>query len=239
MISFKQFLTENELTVEEVAALLRKECAPYLNYIEGHHPSTWLKRGWFTPPPAAHFHARTRKNRTPVDMSENIHMLLDNMLLHQQGDKFRSEAIFCCVSAEIASSYGDEVFIVLPRGKFRYCWSPIIEDAYAFFDYHKHGSAPQGVSEMEIALGKEFNPNTTDINVASPEWLKFMAEYLNKKEPYTSTGLDTVMNRRSFHKYEVMLVCESAYYIMYNSNPTSQKNGEDAQFAAEVLNALR
>ena len=238
MITFKQFITEEDKTVDEVVALLKKECAPYLNHIEGHPPSVWLKRGWVAPPPGPYFHMSTRKNRKPVDMSQQMHMLLDYTLLHQQGGKFRSEGIFSCVSPITAGSYGDEVYIVLPRGEFRYCWSPEVEDAYAFFDYHKHDSTPMGLRQMEAALGKEFDPETTDINVGSPEWLKFVAEYLEKREPYISGDLDVVMNRAGLHRHEVMITCESAYYVMYNHDPSSMQNLRDTQFAAEVLEAL-
>jgi hypothetical protein len=91
---------------------------------------------------------------------------------------------------------------------------------------------------MEAALGKEFDPETTDINVGSPEWLKFVAEYLEKREPYISGDLDKVMNRAGLHRHEVMITCESAYYVMYNHDPSSMQNLRDAQFAAEVLEAL-
>ena len=235
---FKQFIIESETDPEKIAEMIEKDCQSYLDYVRGASDSTegWLKRGVMDYPSAPYFKWSTMKNRKPLDTSMGVHHLLDYTLKDQCGELFRSEALFCTASTNTAASYGN-VFFVFPIGSWKYCWSPDISDAYSFFDNHKNGN-PEGVKQIELAVGREYSPDSYDVNVGTKEWLSMVSEYLEKVKPYKTTGLKDAMDRRLAN--EIMVKCDSAYYVPYAGKSTMFKTGYNLHMsiASQIMEIL-
>jgi hypothetical protein len=90
-----------------------------------------------------------RKDRKPKDSSLQLHKLLDKWLFDETGIKFRSEGVFTSKSKMVARYYGD-TFVIIPKGKFHYCWSPYIRDTYTMFD-HKGSQKFSQKSSQELS----------------------------------------------------------------------------------------
>jgi hypothetical protein len=68
-------------------------------------------------------------SRAPKDLSFENHKIADEWFLDNTGVRFRSNAFFTTGRIEEAFGYG-ELGIMLPVGKFDFCWSPNIKDLY-------------------------------------------------------------------------------------------------------------
>ncbi len=239
---FKQFINEESKSAEEIAAQIERDCKSYLDYIRAftNGSTYWLKRGINKKPDAPYFKAPVNKNRTPTDTSSKIHRILDYNLKELYGEKFRSESIFCSTKIGTASSYGYPYF-VFPVGEWKYCWSPIVADAYSFFDNHKHDTSPEGLDKIERALGQKYSDSSYDVDISSDRWLKMIRDYLHVERPYKTDGLKQLIE--SGKSQEVMVVCDEVYYVPY-TNKSSKLFGlpdDDenvARAASDVMEIL-
>lgn len=68
-----------------------------------------------------------RSDRKPRDMPKDLHNLLDKTFLEMFGWKARSEGVFVTSGA---TWEGEKDSLFFPIGKFKYIWSPRINDLY-------------------------------------------------------------------------------------------------------------
>lgn len=85
------------------------------------------------------------KDRSPRDTPEWIHQLADQWFFDRFGVKYRSESLFCTGDKSVASHYGN-IYPVAPRGEFRFCWSPVVQDFYG--SVSKLKVEPDNASEL-------------------------------------------------------------------------------------------
>lgn len=222
--------------------MIERDCAPYLSYMRSitKESRNWLKRGLNVPQKEPYIKSRVTKNRKPVDTDSDVHIVLDYNLKELCGEKFRSDAIFCSIALGVVLGYGYPYF-VFPVGDWKYCWSPEIKDAYAFFDNHAHDDYPEGRKQIEAELGYEYDEWSHDVVVHSDKWLKMIKEYLHSKKPYTTDNLELLIAKGGRH--EVMVVCDEVYYVPYTT-PSGQLFGREdadptaAQVASDVMKIL-
>ena len=74
-----------------------------------------------------------RKDRRPMSTKGPVHKLIDDWFEEEMGMRARSQAVFCYGNKAkyTAASYG-RPSVIIPIGKFIYCWSPKVVDLYDF-----------------------------------------------------------------------------------------------------------
>lgn len=74
---------------------------------------------------------KTRKNRCPRDMRQDLHTAADDWFLGEFGVRYRSQSIFLISKVDIAATYSAtplHVARIVPLGGYRYCWSSQLND---------------------------------------------------------------------------------------------------------------
>ena len=117
------------LTPEEAAKKIKKECQPFLKEIHG---AGFLWRGSDRSTRKGIEIIVPRKDRHPKDMPKVTHDMIDKILKKKFGWKPRSEGVFCSPVPSVAQLYGldNYVYLIFPRGPFKYLWSPEIYDLF-------------------------------------------------------------------------------------------------------------
>ena len=108
-------------------------CYPFIKELVGNHFSEFdkfLYSGRSNKP--KFYRAKIRTNRRPLDTHPIIHDMIDKVLYEKFGFHARSNALFCTGNAQKAYGYGI-VYCIFPVGKYKYIWSPKIEDLYKYF----------------------------------------------------------------------------------------------------------
>ena len=139
-MNLHQYIVETTLNkadmnkFEVIWNTLWKECQPFLKEMKkiGGSRVPLIYRG--THNPIGDFkNIKPRKDREPKDMPQELHDELVS-LFHQ---KFkwgtRSEGVFVSGSRGQAGNYGP-TYLFFPVGKYKFIWSPKIEDLYSYFD---------------------------------------------------------------------------------------------------------
>lgn len=138
-------------TPQEAAEIIYRDCRPYLNAINGNvlEHGKQLLRGM------SHIDTNTvfdliepKGIRRPKDTSTDIHITLDNFFEDRFGIPHRSESVFATGSPLEAYSYG-RIFMMFPIGDFYFVWSPIVSDAFDFFDGFKNGDNPKVLKKFK------------------------------------------------------------------------------------------
>jgi len=153
---FKQYLTEDVKTKEEILDIIEKDCKPFLAdwrklktdkfILSGRSDVVYFKK------------KQVRKNRKPMDTPLNMHLLMDDWFYEKFGIRSRSNAVFCSFDETTASVYG-YAFLIFPIGKYKAVSSKIIEDLFnAISAIRRKGH------KEEKALGKEL---TKTLNIGN------------------------------------------------------------------------
>ena len=156
MITFKQFIRENELRDDldddtiALSALLKGPCKKYLRQSQGNGllfrgmdsygelygfldiPVT-DENGEPTDKKLKYYKKVVRKDRKPMSTTLGVHKIIDNWFEEEMGMKARSEAMFCYGESGRMHAAGYARLwpsVVFPIGKFVYCWSPKVKDLY-------------------------------------------------------------------------------------------------------------
>ncbi|WP_300760234.1 hypothetical protein [Janthinobacterium sp.] len=161
MHSFKQFLSENaaqRITLEQML----DECKPFIDQSHGAFLYRGIQRpeGKFkmeTPEDYEYAYRMTvRKDRRPLDTDIEDHRAVDEFLKLQYGIAGRSQTVFVTGDDYVAEGYG-EVFLILPRGEFKFLWSPDIGDLAGI-------NIPRGEEMIDVVERSEFR--TDDLHEA-------------------------------------------------------------------------
>lgn len=208
MKSFKQFiLEESDLTAEQIAQKILKDCQFFLKEIN-FHPENVFYHGLFR---GIGIKTNDEKNilrkwrvndsREPKDMPRELHDTLDDFFEEEFGTRFRSESLFATGSKSMAREYGI-VFLVFPIGRFEYIWSPVVRDAWEYFsNEHDYTS-----NQLKKVL------HTTD-NL-----------YVNK-------NLDEGIESGN----EIMIACESYYTIPLVDWTYNRFGADNGKFIEEIF----
>lgn len=107
---------------------IKAECQPYLDAIEYNVLEYRLYRG-MKGTDAPYMTGRVRlTGRKPQATGTHVHEAVNGYFIDQFGEPFRN-ALFTSSNPNFAADYGN-LFIVFPTGKFKFIWSPHIEDLY-------------------------------------------------------------------------------------------------------------
>lgn len=149
MITFKQFLQEDE-ELPDAREFLHRECKPFIQ--QSHGAGVFLRGVDTRNPPellgefrlpsgkTIRLHKmKVRKDRKPMDTSTFMHTVTDEWMQEKFGISGRSGSAFVIGDKEYtaykdAKSYGD-VYAVIPRGDFKFIWSPAVRDLFDQYQY--------------------------------------------------------------------------------------------------------
>lgn len=169
MITFKQFLNENESTVITLEEML-SECKPFIQQADGQ----FIYRGMKSPTgeitistpvgDRAAYRMEVRKDRRPLDTDIETHNFADEWMKREFGIAGRSQALFVTGDANSAKGYGDP-YIILPRGDFKFIWSQHVAD---MADLH----FPRGAEKEDIISKAGYQ--TTDLAKAISSYNEIM-----------------------------------------------------------------
>jgi len=121
-----------QFNYDDVIDALKKNCAPFLKELKQTGRKKFLFRG--------HQYAsrtitkkKTRQDRTPKDMDEKTSSYLDNLFKKKFGWFARSAGVFATADIGETYEYG-KPFLFFPIGKYKYIWSPVVDDLYTKID---------------------------------------------------------------------------------------------------------
>jgi len=142
---------------DEIARIIRRDCAPFLAMIDNRAEQYRLWRGserkfaFFTKQPCP-------KNRVPRDTDPLVSKIVDDWFLEKMGVRFRSNATFAVGDVYVTENYGAP-FSILPIGEFSFCWSQTVGDlTYDLLDeVGLDGSDPEAVRELMDNAGHILN----------------------------------------------------------------------------------
>ena len=134
--------------------------------------------------------------RAPKDAPIDVHKMMDLWFVKKSNVPFRSSSLFCTGSWVTAGGYGDAV-VVIPVGKYQYCWSPVYEDLYE--------DIGRAMVKIDRTMGMD-RSLTTQYLVANPNALW---KFLKNGNYQFNHGLREAIDS----KHEVMLQCEQALVI--------------------------
>jgi len=80
------------------------------------------------------FQKPVRTNRRSLDTPPEVNKMLNNEL-KKRGLPLRSKSVFVTGDRWEAERFGN-VYVIFPVGKFKFAWSPEIEDFFIFFNSH-------------------------------------------------------------------------------------------------------
>lgn len=194
MITFKQFIAEDEDFDDELMQLIKKDCGPFLEKSRNRGLIFRGVRGLtqdnvagtvFDPIDEGeikYWKKQVHKDRKPKDINVGIHKEIDQWFDKEFGIKARSQSMFCLGQngRKVSLNQYGEVCVVFPIGDFKYVWSPRIKDLYN--EVNDDWDADE---ESEVAA------------------LRYMLE----TGAYTDKEFDAAVKGAS----EIMIVCDSYY----------------------------
>ena len=120
-------MTEKNLQmIEAFKSAVKKGCKPYLNSVKKCPVTKSLYRGIVGN--QAMMSKRVRTNRKPKDLKQDLHEMADMLFLEHWGWRARSSGMFATGDYGTTLPYGDSAYMVFPQGKFKFLWSPKIDD---------------------------------------------------------------------------------------------------------------
>ena len=125
-------------------------------------------------------------NRTTVDTPPALHEALNKIYIELFGLPFRN-GTFATGSYVQSTGYGNQTFVVLPIGEFKFLWSPLVEDAFIGYDMMDYITPPK------VAVTRK--PKEIDLDELKEETLDL---------GYKTTDLIGAIQK----KHEIMLYCD-------------------------------
>lgn len=128
-MNFRMML-ESEEELWNSVEIIKKKCKPYIQEMRRIRAKHFFYRGSVHTFSDFIKEIKPRKNRQPKDMIIELQELLDEKFNKKFGWRPRSEGVFATYSDRTATEYGSETYIFFPVGKYKYLYSPEVDDLY-------------------------------------------------------------------------------------------------------------
>lgn len=125
---------EQVIGEKHLVLMIQRDCQPFLNEI-GDPTQHQLVRGLY---PSFRMkklldenvlEGKVRKDRRPTDTPTEISKMIDNWFEDKFNVRYRAESLFCVGNKDLARKYG-KAYVIFPKGKFSFCWSPVFGDLF-------------------------------------------------------------------------------------------------------------
>ena len=121
LLAIAQKEIKNDKTVDPLIAIIEKECSQALAVYRAKGSVLYRGASSKTNPPL--FHGRSHANRTVLN-SDSLGQEIYDYALTKMGIKaLRSNSIFTTSDEYQASSYGDAMYVIIPKNGFEFSWS--------------------------------------------------------------------------------------------------------------------
>lgn len=169
-MKFDRYITESrgDTSIVDMVETLRKNCMPYLKDVAKINSDVrflWSGRN----DDRDIFKADVRTDRRPKDMQWEYHEAYDYAFELKFGFNARSNALFVTGRYNSANSYGRNVYMIFPIGKYRYVWSDEIKDLYDYSSSGGEGYVNSDLFEVYIDELIDDNHNNWQAD-AKKEW---------------------------------------------------------------------
>lgn len=204
-MKISEVIRDNKEQFNEVKSYIETHCQPYLQEIGGLRNALYNKplfrgiAGWIGLKDNPMKTSTVNQNRSPLDTPVNIHTQIDDWFFQKTNIHFRSSSVFCTGSLRHTHDYAQigETIIIIPKGNYHYCWSPVYRDMYgSLIDYAKIIN-PHTIGSKE---------KTTKFFIENPAHI---IKFLSKGHYKIDTGLVTAID--SWH--EIMLHCNEVVMV--------------------------
>ena len=245
MTRLKQYIINEKRNVDFVWEALLKDCKPFLKELKKSVSSidSLFYRGYdnFNGGTYGFQKKKSRVNRRPRDTPLEVHEIFDDKFHDKFGWYVRTEGIFVTSNSSLARSYGTAT-IFFPIGKYKYVWSPKIEDLYNDLgsEYLEHvegalkGNYDSDDSEYEYELeygehggSGHWNDEETEDewipDVEYEDWLEQKnADIIDEFEERLRKAIDTFksndMKGALKTRHEITFKCSEYYLVSYQDH---------------------
>lgn len=129
-MSFKNFLTESDYSAQEIAQIVDRDCADYMEQVKYNtNLIPRLHRGITNPSDSTFFSVRRRQDRDDENMPDFLSQFVNVWFVQNFHYPFRTASAFATGDKRAASRYG-QVYSIFPVRRFRYLWSDRYDDLY-------------------------------------------------------------------------------------------------------------
>lgn len=197
MLTFKQFLYEEEKSAEEIAEIIKRDCLPFLKEWKNYRP---LFRGSKIDGNFQKF--TVDKNRKPKHTNQEIHDALNDAMYKLTGTYYRSEAVFATGDRRMSEEYGTPC-LFFPIGHYSYLWSYKVVDAYNWFNLPLSGFSQNYAVKSGYVKADPF---------------KDMQSYLEQLKQFIISPAAGYVHNGELHEaietgHEIMFACDSYYLV--------------------------
>ena len=165
-----------------------------------------------------------RDNRESKDSGRAFTAMYDNYFKDRFGYKARSESLFTSFSEHTADQYkrpAGDVYMIFPRGEFKYIWSPYIADLYSDFEDNWGYMPSRGgfnfkaatkKAMVELGIGDSDEDEEESGNLSTDDKALIMSKVLeDNPDIFRDSGLEDAAHHHPNH--EIMLKCKDYYAI--------------------------
>lgn len=155
------FISESsqDASIDEVLNLIYTDCMPFVKDL-AKDKSKLSHRLLFSGRNNSkdYFTGKVRSDRRPKDTDEFVHEIFDELFNKNFGFRARSNAIFCTGRESTAKSYGSNVYIIFPKGQYKFVYNPKIIDLYMEGEglWGSDGGYDSYIDEMILDLRDEW-----------------------------------------------------------------------------------
>ena len=121
LLAIAQKEVKNDKTVDPLISIIEKECSQALAVYKAKGRVLYRGASSKTNPPL--FHGRSHANRTVLNSDKFGQEIYDYALTKMGIKALRSNSIFATTDQYQASSYGDALYIIIPKNGFEFSWS--------------------------------------------------------------------------------------------------------------------
>lgn len=233
----QQLLEQTEDPTTEVALFVNaiKRANRFLNEVSVPYKIPF--RGIQTPPRLLRIY-QTRVDRRPKDSILALHTKLDNLLSEEFGVKYRSTSVFTTSNRQVAFEYGYPTF-VLPLDDFKFCWSPVSDDALSFFNLREFlrvvesdgTDAVKAKFKSEGISARHYAPEATSHVVQS-----FIAAGDADVVPLFNRWVETRYREARYQETDYSAAHKSGHEVMWHCSEVAIISADPlkAEFAAEL-----
>ena len=203
----RSYISESYMNEEEInkaVASVKKNCQPFFKKMgssgeflyRGHHSLATFGKLLTKVKP--------RKERKPLDTSQELHDYLDELFKKYHGWKARSKAIFATASRKAAKHYG-KLYYMFPIGDFSFLYHPELEDMVEILEslrIHMRGDCDPVVRRKEPYFSHGVEEEVREATEKHKKLIKLI-------KGYKKTGLSTAVANDS----EIMIKCKSYYMV--------------------------
>ena len=188
-------------TPQQIAEIIKRDCAPFLAMIDNNPLKYELWRGSYD---INSFFVKHEcpVNRSPRDTDYTVSRIVDEWFLDKTGIRFRSNATFATGNILMTDDYGPP-YLVFPIGEFSFSWSSKVADmTYDLLDVQgADGEDPEFITDLLDDAGYTLNDNMKsailhghEVMIHCPDGFYTLSNRINGESKKIGEILSYIMN---------------------------------------------